>query len=119
MNYGKHLIIDIWGEVASFPFWNMDKASEVLKEAALISGATFLNERWHHFGNGCGYTGVIVLAESHISIHTWPETGFAAIDMYMCGDADPRRGIHVIEEWFKPYDMQITEIKRGIDISYI
>jgi hypothetical protein len=58
---GRHLIVDVWGEVNSMPFWDMDGAAVALKQSCLDTGATILTERWHHFGSGFGYTGVIVL----------------------------------------------------------
>ena len=110
---GKHLILDIWGEVASFPFWSMDSAASMFVEAALSVGATVLTQRWHHFGDGHGYTGVVVLAESHISVHTWPEKGYAAIDVFMCGDCDPEKTIPTIVNFFKANSYEITVLDRG------
>lgn len=63
---GRHLIVDVWGEVGSMPFWDMDGAAVALKRAAVEAGATVMTERWHHFGEGYGYTGVIVLAEDAV-----------------------------------------------------
>lgn len=110
---GKHLILDIWGAVGSLPFWQMDEASAALKQACIDAGATVLTERWHHFGEGFGYTGVIVLAESHCSSHSWPEHGYVAIDMFMCGDADPILVIPGIERFYKPHRMETTLLERG------
>lgn len=114
---GRHMILDIWGEINSLPYWNMDKASESLIEAAKKAGATVLTERWHHFGEGFGYTGVIVLAESHISVHTWPEKGYAAIDVFMCGNCDPRNTIDSILEFYKAENFKATHMIRGIPES--
>jgi S-adenosylmethionine decarboxylase len=110
---GKHLILDVWGEINSMPFWHMDSAAEVLKTAVINAGATFLNERWHHFGTGFGYTGVIILAESHVSIHTWPEKGYAAIDIFMCGEPNPLNCLDNIIDFFKTTDYNTNLIERG------
>jgi len=58
-----------------------------LREAVLQAGATLLHIHLHHFTPNGGISGVAVLAESHISVHTWPERNFAAFDVFMCGDA--------------------------------
>ena len=110
---GKHLILDLWGEVASFPFWNMDAAAEMFVEAAKDAGATVLTQRWHHFGDGHGYTGVVVLAESHISVHTWPEKGYAAIDAFYCGVCDPESSLPTMLDFYKPIKHKVLFIQRG------
>ena len=93
---GQHLIADIAGAA------RLDDAvwiESTLRDAAAAAGATVLEVRLHHFGPRQGVTGVALLAESHISIHTWPETGMAAIDVFVCGAAsDPRAALAVIAE---------------------
>ena len=112
---GRHLILDVWGEVNSLPFWNMDSAAEMFVRAARNAGATVLTERWHHFGEGCGYTGVVVLAESHISVHTWPERGYAAIDVFMCGECSPMSTMADIVKFYRADVSMNSMIERGID----
>lgn len=113
MTMGKHLILEIWGSADTAPFWNMNGAAEILKKAAVEAGATVLSERWHHFGTGFGYTGVVVLSESHISVHTWPEHGYCAIDVFMCGSADPMLTLPTIEEFYKPVRIETSLLERG------
>lgn len=107
---GTHLLIDFNGAI------NLDspeKIDEVLKECAIVSGATVLHSYMHKF-EPQGVSGVVVLAESHISIHTWPERGYASLDVYMCGEADPYKGLNVLKSFFKPHQVQISEHKRGV-----
>lgn len=111
---GRHLILDVWGELNSMPYWDMDGAAVILKKAAIKAGATVLTERWHHFGSGFGYTGVVVLAESHISVHTYPENGYAGVDIFVCGDCDPRDCISIIETFYKPTKLVQTFLERGV-----
>jgi S-adenosylmethionine decarboxylase len=109
---GKHVLLDIWNcEAGSLTI--MRSASYVLRHAAELSGATVLNDSWHHFGDGHGYTGVVILAESHISIHTWPEKNFAAIDIFYCGNCDPNKSIPYILDMFKPTKYNIEIYTRG------
>lgn len=112
---GRHVILDIWGKVDSLPFWNMDEAAAALKDAAIKAGATVMSERWHHFGEGHGYTGMVILAESHISVHTWPEKGYAALDIFMCGKCDPRDTIEPIRAFYKSERDKILYIIRGAE----
>ena len=107
---GTHLLIDIWD--AS----NLDAPDFVdatLREAAISAGATILHSHFHHFTPNGGVSGVVVLAESHISIHTWPERAFAAIDVFMCGACDPALSVPVLREAFKPGRVDVTEERRG------
>jgi S-adenosylmethionine decarboxylase len=67
----------------------------------------------HHFTPNNGVSGVAVLAESHISVHTWPETGFAAFDVFMCGDTDPHQAIEVLQRAFRPHRLEVGEHLRG------
>ena len=85
---GRHVIADLH-DVSAELLCSIDFWKEILIDGAKKSGATVLSNHFHHFGEGYGLTGVIVLAESHISIHTWPEKNYAAIDVFMCGTCDP------------------------------
>ena len=76
--------------------------------------AQILHIHLHSFDENQGITGVIVLAESHINIHTWPEVGFAALDIFMCGKTNPVAAIPVLETAFKPQRMEVQTVTRGI-----
>jgi S-adenosylmethionine decarboxylase len=108
---GTHLIIDLWGAKGLGDLARMETA---LRECVSASGATLLHIHLHHFTPSCGISGVAVLAESHISVHTWPERDYAAFDVFMCGDAQPHRAIAVLEAVFAPARTQVTEIQRGM-----
>ncbi len=108
---GTHLIIDLWGAT------NLDDPGHidaVLREAAIASGATILHGHFHHFSPNGGVSGVLVLAESHVSIHTWPERDYAALDIFVCGDCDPYKAIPLLKTGFLPERVQLAEHKRGM-----
>lgn len=107
---GQHLIADFHG--ASHLF-DGEQAKVVLHKAAEAAGATVLDLNLHDFGDRYGFTGVALLAESHISIHTWPENEYAAIDIFMCGDADPTLSLAVLRDYFSPTDEQVQVLHRG------
>jgi S-adenosylmethionine decarboxylase len=86
----------------------------VLRQAAADTGATILHGHFHHFGEGYGVSGVLVLAESHVSIHTWPERGYAALDIFVCGGCDPYRALPALKAGFSPGRVQLAEHKRGL-----
>jgi S-adenosylmethionine decarboxylase len=108
---GTHLIVDLWH--AS----NLDDlpvVEQALRDAAERAGATLLNVDLHHFSPNGGISGVAVLAESHISIHTWPEISYAAVDVFMCGNAQPHKAIEVLKGVFLPGMVTLAEHKRGV-----
>lgn len=108
---GTHLIVDLWrGE----NFSSVSMIKEILEKAVKACGAVLLNINLHEFSSSGGVSGVAVIQESHISIHTWPEYDYAAIDIFVCGDVDPYDAIPVIKEGFHPQSIQVAEIKRGI-----
>jgi S-adenosylmethionine decarboxylase len=108
---GSHLIIDLWdGE----HFDDVGVIELALRRAVQAAGATLLHLHLHEFGAGGGVSGVAVLAESHISIHTWPERGYAAIDVFMCGTAEPHKVVPILRHAFKAPRIAIFEHMRGV-----
>jgi S-adenosylmethionine decarboxylase len=107
---GMHLLADLWGASNLGDPEHIDAA---LREAAITAGATILHSHFHHFSPNGGVSGVVVLAESHISIHTWPERDFAAVDIFMCGACDPYLSIPVLKAAFSPSRVDIDEQRRG------
>ncbi len=110
---GTHLLIDLWGA------GNLDDINLIertLRQGADAAGATILHCHLHHFEPNGGVSGVLVLAESHISIHTWPENSYAALDVFMCGDCDPHKAVPFLQEAFKPDRIDVDEQLRGKDV---
>jgi len=108
---GTHLIFDFWGATNLDDLELMEQA---MRDSVVAAGATLLHIHLHHFTPNGGISGVAVLAESHISVHTWPERGFAAFDVFMCGDAEPEKAIPVLREAFKPQSLNVSEHLRGV-----
>jgi S-adenosylmethionine decarboxylase len=107
---GMHLLVDLWGAK------NLDDPAYIdaaMRKAAVAADATILHSHFHHFAPNGGVSGVVVLAESHISIHTWPERDFAAIDIFMCGACDPYRSVPVLQAEFAPKATELSEQRRG------
>lgn len=108
---GDHLLVDLWDADRLDDIGHIDRT---LRHAAETAGATLLRVDLHQFTDSGGISGVAIIAESHISIHTWPERAYAAIDVFMCGDARARDTIAVFREAFSPRQIEIAEHRRGI-----
>lgn len=106
---GVHLIVDLHGAQG---LDDIDLIEAALRRCVSEAQATLLHIHLHHFQPN-GVSGVAVLAESHISIHTWPDAGYAALDIFMCGKADPDACIPVLREAFKAKRIEVSEILRG------
>jgi S-adenosylmethionine decarboxylase len=108
---GMHLLVDLWDAEALDDPAHVDAA---LRAGAEAAGATILHGHFHHFTPNGGVSGVLVLAESHISIHTWPERGYAAIDIFMCGACDPHRALPHLRDAFRAGRVELSEQRRGV-----
>jgi S-adenosylmethionine decarboxylase proenzyme len=110
---GRHLI----AELSDCPGELLNDSAileKAMKEAARISGATVVNSAFHRY-NPQGLSGIIIIAESHLSVHTWPEYGYAAIDCFTCGTSvDPWKALDYLKSALKCGSMAVSEIKRGI-----
>ncbi|WP_426208377.1 adenosylmethionine decarboxylase [Massilia sp. TWP1-3-3] len=109
---GTHLLADFYG-VAPDRLTDCAHIDALLRAGADAAGARILHSHFHSFGEAMGVTGVLLLAESHISIHTWPEFGFAAADIFMCGSAQPKLALDVMEAAFTPASSIVQTIARG------
>jgi S-adenosylmethionine decarboxylase len=108
---GLHLLADLHGAK------HLDNAGIIeraLRQASHAAGAVVLDVHLHHFGPGQGVTGVALLAESHISIHTWPERNYAAIDIFVCGITNnAQAACDVIALMMEAKHVERKEIPRG------
>ncbi|MEM7022291.1 MAG: adenosylmethionine decarboxylase [Pseudomonadota bacterium] len=108
---GSHLIIDLWD---AHHLDDVEVVEMALRRAVKAAGATLLHLHVHHFSPNGGVSGIAVLAESHISIHTWPERCYAAIDVFMCGATEPHRVVPILRHAFQTERIVICEQMRGI-----
>ena len=108
---GTHIILDLWNCSFSNKIPSLKK---IIKEAADLSKANILHMRMHRFGKEQGISGVAILAESHISVHTWPERSYMAFDIFMCGNTYPELASEFLIKMLKPKRKKIEIIKRGI-----
>ena len=108
---GTHLLVDCWG---ASRLSEIQYIEDTLRQAVKVTGATLLHIHLHHFTPNGGVSGVAVLAESHISIHTWPERGYAALDIFMCGDTHPEKAVPLFKKAFNASSVEVTELLRGV-----
>jgi len=108
---GSHLILDLWDAE------HLDDAEVIemaFRRAIQEAGATLLHMHFHAFSENGGISGVAVLAESHISIHTWPERAYAAVDIFMCGTAEPHKAVPILKHAFNAGRISLSEQMRGV-----
>lgn len=110
---GRHVLAEVYG--CEFDVLNdLDRIREVMVNAALSAGAEVIETTFHRFSPQ-GISGVVVISESHLAIHTWPELGYAALDVCTCGsDVDPWVAMEAIIEEFGATSVTATEVKRGV-----
>ncbi|MDN5321512.1 MAG: S-adenosylmethionine decarboxylase [Thermococcaceae archaeon] len=110
---GYHYVVEASGcdpEVLKDP----NKIRETFLEAAKVGNMEVKASYFFRF-SPTGVSGVVIVAESHISVHTWPEEGYAALDVYTCGEkADPEKAVDYILEKFGAQYAHVSEVKRGI-----
>ena len=107
---GHHVLVSLYG-IAFNLLDDLDAIRDAFEKAVETCGATVLNRFSHQF-HPQGVTVVYALAESHISIHTFPEKGSCAIDVYTCGDMNSMEGMRILIEHFKPIEVSIQEFNR-------
>lgn len=110
---GRHVLAELYGctpEVLN----DLQKIEDIMVAAALEAGAEIREVAFHKFSPQ-GVSGVVVISESHLAIHTWPELGYAAVDIFTCGDTvDPWVSCDYIKLKFNAQNMAANEVKRGI-----
>jgi S-adenosylmethionine decarboxylase len=109
---GKHVIVDAWG-VNAAALDNPYTLLSMVRRAVSVSGATLLDVTQKMF-HPQGVTLLALLSESHFSIHTYPEAGFAAIDCYVCGSADAEKAVDYVLEALEPTHVERRVIVRGV-----
>ena len=108
---GSHIIIDLWNT----RFDNkINTLKKIIKKAVIIANATILHIHLHRFGKEEGISGVAILAESHISVHTWPERDYIAFDIFMCGGTKPKDAAEYLIDTLKPKKNKIIDLRRGV-----
>jgi len=107
---GTHLLLDLWGASRLDDRLYIE---EILRKCVIACDATLLHIHLHQFSESGGISGVAVLAESHISVHTWPERNYAAFDVFMCGAAKPSNTIAILQDAFAPDELNVKEVLRG------
>lgn len=110
---GRHILAEIYG--CAFEVLNdIKKVEKIMVNAALEAGAEIREVAFHKFSPQ-GVSGVVVISESHLAIHTWPELSYAAVDIFTCGDkVDPWDACNYLTEHFQAEHLTAKEIKRGI-----
>lgn len=108
---GRHLLAEYTG-CDPGRLRNLDLVTSAMLEAARVSGATIVTHSFHHFSPH-GVSGAVIIAESHLAIHTWPEHGFAAVDFFSCGTVDMDRGLAVLKTAFGARDETRLLLERG------
>ena len=111
---GQHLLIEFRG--CEGPVLNDSSALQALMERAVVAAqATIVNSVFHTFAPQ-GVTGVVVVEESHFSVHTWPEHGYVAVDVYTCGECHPQRAREVLREGLAATSVEWMLIERGLGL---
>jgi len=114
---GTHLVVEAWqtpGDVLNDP----EQIRSALVEAVFAGGATLLNLCVHQFSPH-GVTATATLSESHIAIHTWPEYGYFAADLFFCGKGDPHQAMQVLQSVLGAKEVAMQEINRGLPSSEV
>ena len=113
---GRHVLAELQG--CPFEILNdIKKIEKIMVKAALQAGAEVREFVFHKFSPQ-GVSGVVVISESHLAIHTWPELGYAAVDVFTCGDTvNPWDACNYLVENFQAENMEAQEIKRGTNVS--
>jgi|TARA_B100001750_G_C15410219_1_gene547357 S-adenosylmethionine decarboxylase len=112
---GRHLLVEMWDCDSRID--DVETIGRAIDEAVVAIGATLVQSHVHRYSPQ-GVTGLAVLAESHLSLHSWPEYGYLAADVFTCGTLTiPRRAVAVFEEIFAPGRIEVQEIERGVQVG--
>lgn len=107
---GRHLILEMWG---CNNLESVDSTEKALREMVDALDVTLLDLKVYPF-SPVGVTGMAIVSESHLVIHTWPEYGYAAVDLFTCGERrNPEAAIPVLRKYYQPQRVQVMEMTRG------
>ena len=108
---GRHVILELY-DCPAHTLDDIERVEAVMKAAAAATGATVVTANFHHFAPW-GVSGVVIIQESHLTIHTWPEHGYAAIDIFTCGEIDLFAGVAHLERHLQASRKEVRLLKRG------
>ncbi len=109
---GRHLIAEFYGCQDTL-LDDLEGIRRIMLQAAEVIGATVMGETFHRFSPQ-GVSGTVVISESHLSVHTWPEYNYVSVDIYTCGGLNPRLGFRHLEQQLGARDNRVQEILRGL-----
>ncbi len=110
---GRHVLVEMY-DCDPVILDDLEKIRQEMLEAAVVAGSTIVGQCFHRFSPQ-GVSGVVVIAESHFSIHTWPEYGYAAVDLFTCGQkVDPWKALDRLSRVFCAGKISPIEVKRGL-----
>lgn len=109
---GEHLIIELYNCDRKI-LARVDQVQGIMIKAAKAANTTIIDSVFHRF-NPHGVSGVVVIAESHFAVHTWPEHGYVSIDVYTCGDGKPWEAFKTVRKMFKPKHFSVMKMERGL-----
>lgn len=110
--FGQHLLVEYHGCDVNI-LDSVQAIERVMNRAAEAAGATVVTSTFHRFAPH-GVSGVVVIEESHLSIHTWPECGYAAVDFYTCGDCEPARAHQLLTDALSASRSEVMQVHRGL-----
>lgn len=109
---GNHLLLEYWG-CDPVILDDLDRVEKLMVQAAQATGARIVETVFRPF-RPQGVSGVVVIEESHLSVHTWPEAGYAAVDLFTCGDCEPKKAHDVLAVGFGVHQHEMLLVKRGL-----
>lgn len=112
-NLGRHLLAEFY-ECNANILNSVERIEDAMKEAAIACGATIVESKFHHF-SPYGVSGVVIISESHLAIHTWPEYEYAAVDLFTCGEScDPHIAYEHLQKSLRSGNGFYSELTRGL-----
>ncbi|MDA1215970.1 MAG: adenosylmethionine decarboxylase [Chloroflexi bacterium] len=110
---GRHVLLELY-DCNREQLDDLEYLRTTMLNAAEEVGATVINDVFHQFSPQ-GVTGVVAIAESHLCIHTWPEYGYAAVDIFTCGESfDPKNAAKLLIERLESKNPELTQVERGM-----